>query len=351
MFGLTKIEIKKDFREIERFLQEDDTDSDSSVRSEDVLPSSYPVKPRKTPRFLNNRNPNSINQGNQGDELEDGNLSYDIKAADDAFLLLKTIKATKREIYDAEIERERLENLKLTYESSYENTMKELIQEKKEQENYFHLFQGLFIRALKCNDVTCKQNVMISEIIKALNIRNESIQEIETQIQNLKSLISSASSKSKKSNKSTSIETCVLKINLEKSKKEVYLYKSQYLMTPMGKGQIQSIFPSENKLVIKLSFGLMYANIRRAVCWCKKNGNLDLNSPQSLVDNWNLLEDNLIISGDQYENVKSLIDPLATDNELSDDETVDSSDESEKKDTDMSPVKKKLFYLNFYLFI
>jgi hypothetical protein len=301
-----------------------------------VLPSSYPVKPRKTPRFLNNRNSNSAT--NHGDNQDD-DLSYDVKAVEDSFLFLKTIKETKREFYNAEIERERLENLKLTYEASYENTLKELTQEKKEQENYFHILQGLFIRALKCNDVTCKQNVMICDVIDALNSRNQSIQEIETQTQHLKSHISSTSSKIKKSNKSSSIETCVLKINLEKSKKEVYLYKSQYLITPMGKGQIQSIFPSDDKVVIKLPFGLMYANLRRVVCWCKKDGNLDLYSQQSLVDNWNLLEDNMIISRDQYENIKSLIDPLATDNESSDEDTGDSSDESDKKDVDMSQVK------------
>ena len=45
--ALTMIEIKKDLREVERYAIQDDSDSDSSVRSRDVPPSSYPVRPRK----------------------------------------------------------------------------------------------------------------------------------------------------------------------------------------------------------------------------------------------------------------------------------------------------------------
>ena len=45
---LTKPEIRKDMREIQRSLQAD-SDSECSVKSEDVLNSEYPVKPRKTP--------------------------------------------------------------------------------------------------------------------------------------------------------------------------------------------------------------------------------------------------------------------------------------------------------------
>lgn len=52
IFCLSRQEVKKDLREIERNLQDDDeTDSDSSVKSEDILASSYPVKPRKTAKL------------------------------------------------------------------------------------------------------------------------------------------------------------------------------------------------------------------------------------------------------------------------------------------------------------
>ncbi|KAJ1409517.1 hypothetical protein B484DRAFT_436013, partial [Ochromonadaceae sp. CCMP2298] len=47
--GLSVMEIKDDLREMQQ-PHEDDTDSDSSIKSEDILDSIYPVQPRKTPK-------------------------------------------------------------------------------------------------------------------------------------------------------------------------------------------------------------------------------------------------------------------------------------------------------------
>ena len=55
---LTKPEIRKDIREIQRTTIED-SDSECSVKSEDIHDdrNSYPVKPRKAPRWARHRHP------------------------------------------------------------------------------------------------------------------------------------------------------------------------------------------------------------------------------------------------------------------------------------------------------
>ena len=101
IFPLTNTEIRKDIREVE-LLNDDDTDSDSgSVMSEDVLPSTYPVKPRKIPKIVQRpSNMSSID----GDEYE-----YDSLTVEQTLTFLDIIKRNKKDLYQVECERERLE--------------------------------------------------------------------------------------------------------------------------------------------------------------------------------------------------------------------------------------------------
>ena len=106
VFGLSKTEVKKDVREMERSMP-DDTDSDSSVRSEDVLPSSYPVKPRKTPKLLARDKSPSRNYHHD----EAGEHEYDYRTVEETLCFIDAIKKSKKDLFNAECERERLESL------------------------------------------------------------------------------------------------------------------------------------------------------------------------------------------------------------------------------------------------
>lgn len=96
---LSSTDIKKDIREIER-CSHSESDSDSSVLSEDVLPSTYPVKPRKNPKWIQPR----VTGAQDDDEI-----IFDKKTAEEALAFLKVVKSSKRDLYERERERELLE--------------------------------------------------------------------------------------------------------------------------------------------------------------------------------------------------------------------------------------------------
>ena len=102
---LTKPEIRKDMREIQRSLQAD-SDSECSVKSEDVLNSEYPVKPRKTPRWHQSHHDHDsfgVARGGEGAGKID---FYDPKAADAILAEIKQIASTHKALYAKEKERE-----------------------------------------------------------------------------------------------------------------------------------------------------------------------------------------------------------------------------------------------------
>lgn len=105
IFALSKAEIKKDVREMERSMHSD-TDSDSSVLSEDVLPSTYPVKPRKTPKGTVTQKP----PAGAVAEIDPLEREYDSKMIEQTLVFLDSLKRNKKDLYNAEVERERLEN-------------------------------------------------------------------------------------------------------------------------------------------------------------------------------------------------------------------------------------------------
>jgi hypothetical protein len=103
---LTKNEIKRDIREIERYL-DDDQESDSSVRSSEILNSTYPVKPRKTLKV-----PIRLEKYNEdlatGENDEESNELDDL-SAEDILEFMKVIEESRRHVFEAEREKEKLE--------------------------------------------------------------------------------------------------------------------------------------------------------------------------------------------------------------------------------------------------
>lgn len=99
--GLSSAEISLDLLELEK-VDENDTDSISSVSSSEVLKSTYPVKPR-----------GSI-QADKDDydyTQEDTFSSKEVNNAEieEALIAIKAYALSNKEVYDAEVEREELE--------------------------------------------------------------------------------------------------------------------------------------------------------------------------------------------------------------------------------------------------
>lgn len=102
---LSESEILYDLKELSKNEESNDTDSDSSVRTEDVLPSQYPVKPRKGLLQIGSKDHDFYN--------EDSHVGKDINNAevDEALYFVKKVSLSNKELQDAEQLREELENM------------------------------------------------------------------------------------------------------------------------------------------------------------------------------------------------------------------------------------------------
>lgn len=101
---LTKNEVRKDFREIERTMV-NDSDSEASFRSDEVLPSAYPVRPRRNPKAVKppNRDPLKSEAVRERENQ--------ILAAEYAQNYVRAFRFSKKELFEAEEKREQLEVL------------------------------------------------------------------------------------------------------------------------------------------------------------------------------------------------------------------------------------------------
>ena len=93
-----------------------DTDSDSSIMTEDVLISTYPVKPRKTPKGpptpIKHSIPRSV-------DIESVSSTYDGVSEEQTMQFLDFISRSNSDIYAAECERELLESQAVVSPSSF----------------------------------------------------------------------------------------------------------------------------------------------------------------------------------------------------------------------------------------
>ena len=126
-------------------------------------------------------------------------------------------------------------------------------------------------------------------------------------------------------------ETAVLRVNLKNSGGQVVLFKGQWIRTPMGDGKILSILPQEEKIVLQLPFGKLYANLRRAVCWGKASAGqfLELSSDDVLRQKWTALQSSFSMPAEASRGIRELVG-------LSDDEAVTDKDDDNSND-DSSP--------------
>jgi hypothetical protein len=118
---LSRIEIKKDLTDIDCSLQSD-TESVISVASDEVLNSTYPVKPRRYPRQKqlqhHHQQQQQQQQQQQAEQLQQRNnkplliqkdSDIDPNSIEETIDFLRVVEIAKPEIYEAEREREELE--------------------------------------------------------------------------------------------------------------------------------------------------------------------------------------------------------------------------------------------------
>ena len=98
--GLSTTEIKSDLKELLPPSEDNDTDSDSSLMSDDILDSVYPVQPRSAPRSASDAH---------GFRYQDYSTSGNNVSVDEALFLIKDISKSHNELYAKEKEREEFE--------------------------------------------------------------------------------------------------------------------------------------------------------------------------------------------------------------------------------------------------
>ena len=85
--------------------ESNNTDSDSSIQSQEILLSQYPVKPRKDLLPLDGRD----HEFSSDDFYGSG--EYDFAEVDDSVYYVKQVSLSNKELKDAEQEREELESM------------------------------------------------------------------------------------------------------------------------------------------------------------------------------------------------------------------------------------------------
>lgn len=165
-------EIHSDLCELQRLLSPE-TDGDSSVDSEDVVESHYPVKPRRSIRVI------------EREEVVDfEKTDVTITQIEHALFTIKRLMSTHKDICAAEEEREELEATTNGYTSRLAHVRREFSEQRSGQELYLRLQQALLLRSLATTK-SYGNALHLYELIRQslqhfrLNSRDEPCQELK----------------------------------------------------------------------------------------------------------------------------------------------------------------------------
>ncbi len=106
LYELSKNEVRKDIRDIERTIPED-SDSDCSFKSDEILGSAYPVKPRKAPKSASKGTNKEAAAKIDALVAKEGQAS----SSEHALNFVRAIRFSRNELHIAEEKRERMEVL------------------------------------------------------------------------------------------------------------------------------------------------------------------------------------------------------------------------------------------------
>ena len=220
-----------------------------------------------------------------------------------------------------------------SYRLSIEDNSKRYRQIRQDEGNYFRVIQGFHTQALRLQMGLNRQNSMFYDVLNALQRRKEGKKSLANDVMQLKEKTDVDAGTATGKLVNVDGETAVLRVDLKKSGVQVLLYKGQWIRTPMGDANILSIQPKDEKVVLQLPFGKMYANLRRVVCWGRANSAvslLDLGSDEVLRQRWTALQSSFSISAEVSRGISELVGQ-------SDDEAVTDKDDDNSND-DTSPI-------------
>ena len=235
-----------------------------------------------------------------------------------------------------------------SYRASVEELSRRFKQEKRDQGNYVRVMQGFHAQALRLQMVLNRQNAMYYDVLNTLQRRKDHATSIASDTINLKARLDAANAPAPASrrrghappparNDTIVNEVSVLRIQLLKSGREVIFYKGECIRTPMGEGRIISIQPTEERLIIQLPYGKMFAHLSRAVCWCMVPNSdvqlLDLTSDDVLRQRWIALQSSLSLPTDVARSIRSIVS-MPNDDEAATDKDDDQSNNDDGPATD-----------------
>eukprot|EP00597_Dinobryon_sp_UTEXLB2267_P009957 CAMPEP_0170098212 /NCGR_PEP_ID=MMETSP0020_2-20130122/303_1 /TAXON_ID=98059 /ORGANISM="Dinobryon sp., Strain UTEXLB2267" /LENGTH=308 /DNA_ID=CAMNT_0010320623 /DNA_START=128 /DNA_END=1051 /DNA_ORIENTATION=+ len=259
-------------------------DSDGTIGSEDALDSFYPVQPRYQP--LNpikefELNDYLVGTSNNRKRICASTLKIDFQNSDisESLSFLREIRKSRDDLHATESHREEMELLSKAYSCALQKETAKFSDVKPEEETYLRLLQSLYIRNLRLNIAQSKQQSMLHHTFDAIKKKKESVEALELHYNNLQIAMKHLDERSPIATKSV-IETRqqvlheisqgvsrVLRIQGENSSHEVVIFMGQCIVTPFGEGKITSINTLDNKITIRLRYGILYSTPATILSW------------------------------------------------------------------------------------
>jgi hypothetical protein len=286
VFGLSNVEIKKDLREMMRDLAVDE-DTDGSVKSDDILTSSYPVRPRKTPR----RDRGSLANSYSTIESADYNSMATQVDLDEKLKYIASVEQEKNEIVHIDQVREERDVHYQSLVDARSRYSKDFLIDKKLHENYYKVLQSLHIRTLQLRATYIIRNIMVLDTHTTIKLRTQALEDIKSEVK--------------------PGETNVLRVTLAPSDRKFAFYKGQHLLTPMGEGKVAKILPFDKKLEIHLPFGVLYSSVSSVVSWnLNRRGGIDVLSDEYLINKWSSIQGSFNAPHDYGHRLRNLVELL-----------------------------------------
>ena len=320
---------------------DDDSESESSIKSKDISNSNYPVKPRKTLKPPIRMDRSMVNDDYlNGDDDDDDPIDVEDLSTEDVLDFMKIIETCRRGVFEAERDKERLEIKYQAIRDSFIASVSRFTTDKRDQENYLRTTQSIFIRLLRVHMYYNKQNRMIYNVLGALKYQRESVANLRKEVDRLKLL---------KESKSCSIDprphvdgSYMLRVTLnskQPNERQIVFFLGQKLETPYGIGTITAIFPQTKNLHLQLPYGAMYMNVMNAVTW----GNVDISSDESICRNWAKLDKYLRMPHSVQNEIQSLLKGMDELEGFPDEngESIDADQDIEESDDDEADDDKR----------
>ena len=294
------MEIRKDFREVEKStVLDDDEDSDGSVRSRDIPMSNYPVRPRRTPKstarplemargpYVNShqyvmqqqQQQQQQHQQHQHQQMimqhhhmndygEDEDVDQDIS---DTLEFIKNCDKVHPDIFKSEQQRELLEVRYMALRDEYSNNMGRIATNRSGEDNYLRVLQGLYCRSLRVHRLLNRKISVVGDILVALERRREMGELLELGLKAVKTATAAKKGSKNSSKEAKGAEALarpmMLRVTVPGRDGDVVFHKGQWICTPNGEGRVIEIRAAERKLTVDLGYGTMHATVAAAVGW------------------------------------------------------------------------------------